>query len=113
MSTLGLFLITIIFAICFFMAEYIFSRNEEVGKFKNDLNNRGYQVCKSFLDNIDPIHISDWDFHCKMKEYDILSKTYDSINDISYYKMLLSFKPLEEEYWLTEEQMDFLARNLR
>lgn len=108
-----LVLLNITLLVALFFLGYLFNRNNEVRKFKDYLNEQGYWVCKSFLDNIDPIHISEWDFHYKIKEYDKLKELYDSITDISYNKMLFSFKPLEEEYWLTEEQIDFLARNLR
>lgn len=115
MTTLKIILVLLVvtLSVALFFLGYFFNRNDDVKKFRDYLKEQGYWVCKSFLNDIDPIHISEWDFHYKIKEYNKLKELYDSITDISYYKMLFSFKPLEEEYWLTEEQVDFLARNLR
>ena len=46
-----------------------------------------------------------------MKDHQELVNVWNSIMDIPYEKFLFSFKPLRPEYWLTEEQLDFLRIN--
>ena len=43
----------------------------------------------------------------EFKKHTYLHSVWNSINDISYIRMLLSFKPLKPKYWLTREQQDF------
>ena len=40
--------------------------------------------------------------------YQDIFELWDIINNISYAKMLYSFKPLKIEYWLTEEELKLL-----
>ena len=45
------------------------------------------------------------------EEHELLRDVWDEITNISYGKMLFSFKPLKPEYWLNEKQLKFLSIN--
>jgi len=81
------------------------TRNEDVYKYRCQLIDRSYNVCESYLMSIPPE-----EYGKENKEYhDKLRNIWSSITNISYDKMLWMFwKPLEDEYWLTKEQIDFL-----
>lgn len=83
----------------------VLMRNEEVYKYKCQLADRSYKVCKSYLESI-----CDADFDKEKSDYHTkLRDMWASISNISYDKMLWAFwKPLKDEYWLTKEQIDFL-----
>ena len=81
---------------------YLFSRNEAVHHFRTNLNSMAYKVCRNHLDSCSHFGYDEQTYHDK------LVNMWNSIADISYDKMLLSFKPLNIETWLTKEQQDFL-----
>ena len=43
------------------------------------------------------------------KEHERIHKLWDEITGISYERMLFSFAPLKPEYWLNDEQLEFLG----
>lgn len=85
---------------------YFLVREVEVHKFKEELTYKCNDVCSNFINSIP----SDRDTTAEEEEYyDYLRSVWMSIEDISKYKMLFSFKPLQERYWLNEEQLKFLG----
>lgn len=82
---------------------YLLLRNDEVHHFRTNLNWMSYKVCRDHLDSCRDHYGDD-----EQTYYDKLVDMWNSIADISYDKMLLSFKPLNIETWLTKEQQDFL-----
>lgn len=97
----------IILGVFVLLANYFgFYRNNKVYEFKKYLNNKGYSVCCKYL-----LSIQDEEYGQDERViHEIYRAMWDSISDISYYKMLYSFKPLKEEYWLTKEQIKFLHK---
>lgn len=81
---------------------YILIRNNKVADFKLMLLKKSAEALVKYLNfpNSDK-KFNDYNFE---KIY----KLYKDINEISYDKMLFSFKPLIEDRWLTQEQSDFL-----
>jgi hypothetical protein len=73
---------------------FFFIRNHNVCKFRCALNEIGYALTVSQVN-------SD-----KHSEY--LNVWLSLLTDVSYNKMLYSFKPLKPEYWYTPEQINFL-----
>lgn len=82
---------------------YLLLRNDAVYHFQIDLNSMGYNVCRNHLDSCSGHYGYD-----EQTYHDKLVDMWNSISDISYEKMLFSFKPLNIETWLTKEQQDFL-----
>lgn len=96
----------IIFTIVTITVLYFIVREVEVHKFKEELTYRCNDVCSNFINSIP----SDRDTTAEEEEYyDYLRSVWMSIEDISKYRMLFSFKPLQEKYWLNEEQLKFLG----
>ena len=83
-----------------------FYRNTRVYKFKEYLNDKGYSVCNKYLLSIPGEEYGP----DEQAVYETYHAIWNSILDISYDKMLYSFKPLKEEYWLTKEQIKFLHK---
>lgn len=82
---------------------YLLWRNNAVYRFQIDLNSMAYKVCRNHLDSCrDHYGYDEQTYHNKLVDM------WTSISDISYEKMLFSFKPLNIETWLTKEQQDFL-----
>ena len=78
---------------------YLPCRYDMAYEYKTDLNYRCYEVCIAYIDTLSN------DDEC----YENFKKHWTEIVDIPYVKMILMFwRPLEDEYWLTEEQIDFL-----
>ena len=75
---------------------YILIRNDKVYKFTIALNNMGYTICTNYLNSIEQLTEE------TIEENERLHNLWNSIMDISYTKMVLSFKPLKIKYWLTE-----------
>ena len=42
------------------------------------------------------------------REHERIHKLWDEITDVPYVKMLFSSAPLKPEYWLNDEQLEFL-----
>lgn len=103
--TITLFVLCIIFLIMVALTWYLLIRNNYVRDFKLYLNDTGCDICMKYLNSIEEYTESEMLCHEKLRSIWL------SIADISYDKMLFSFKPLREEYWLTQEQQAFL--NLR
>lgn len=80
-------------------------RNSKVCDYKIELNDRCCKVCNDYLTSIPGRCFGE-----EQEQYYLhLRKLWEGINDISYDKMLYQFwKPLKDEYWLTQEQIDFL-----
>ena len=96
MKTLFLiFLILITIELC--IAIYIcFIRNVKVYKFRRYIAGLIYLKALNMLNNNIPI-----------EEIDHL---WDIINNVSYNKMLFSFKPLKLEYWFTNEEIEKITK---
>ena len=73
--------------------------------FQMYLIDQGHNICKKHLDSVELFDKN------AQKEHEILRNTWEEIVNISYEKMLFSFKPLKPEYWLNEKQLKFLAIN--
>lgn len=96
----------IIFTITTITVLYFIVREVEVHKFKEELTYKCNDVCSNFIDSIP----NDRDTTLEEEEhYDKLKAIWMSIENISKYRMLFSFKPLQERYWLNEEQLKFLG----
>ena len=81
---------------------YFLLRNDAVHNFRINLNSMAYKVCRNYLDSCSHYGYDEKTYHDKLVDM------WNSIADISYDKMLYSFKPLNIETWLTKEQQDFL-----
>ena len=92
--------------ICLSLSFYILYRNDKVRDFKIRLNNEGYDALKRYIDSLPDDEKLSKETLDKWHELDSI---WDSINEISYDKMLYSFKPLKPEYWLNEEQLKYLG----
>ena len=80
-------------------------RTAEVKKFKEELTYKCSEICDNFICSIP----NNRDTTLEEEEhYDKLKAIWMSIEDISFYRMLFSFKPLKEECWLSEEQLRFI-----
>lgn len=96
--------------IILFMAVYVLLlyfgvyRNAKVFKFKLELIRQVHFILIDYLDS-DVWETGHTEAEIKYIKMDAIG---DSIYDISYIKMTLSFKPLTIENWLNEEQIDFL-----
>lgn len=84
---------------------YLTVRIVEVDKFKRELAYKCYIVCNDFIRSIPKDRDTTWE---EEEHYDRLKDTWKSIEAISRYKMIFSFKPLKEEVWLNEEQLRFI-----
>lgn len=91
--------------ILLFVGAWLLIRNFKVFKFQIYLNEQGYNICKKHLDSVEHFDEKAWN------EHELLENIWREITDISYAKMLFSFKPLKPEYWLNEKQLDFLRIN--
>lgn len=91
--------------ILLFVGAWLLIRNYNVFIFQLYLVEQGYNICKKHLDSVEHFDEKEWDKH------QLLRNMWNEIADISYAKMLFSFKPLKPEYWLNEKQLDFLRIN--
>lgn len=95
-------MIVLILIIC--ISTYILIRNSKVFEFKTKLNEICYSVCNNHIETAENYdNVNDY-----IREHNKIIKLWDSINDISWDKMLWSIKPLKVEYWLNEEQLEFI-----
>ena len=104
MKILMLIILITISTICF----YIIIRNNYVYRFKTNLNDLGYSILSKYLNSIDPQETDDDTFNELTSKFDELREIWNSINDISYNKMLCSLRSLKPDRWLTKEQLEFL-----
>ena len=93
------------FVVITIVGAWLLIRNFKVFEFQLYLNELGYNICKKHLDSVEHFDEKAWN------EHELLEDMWDEITDISYAKMLFSFKPLKPEYWLNEKQLDFLRIN--
>lgn len=95
----------LIYALARLIFEFIAIRNTKVRDYKIELCDRCCEVCNNYI-----LSIPNGCFGVEEEIYLYqLRRLWDSINSISYDKMLFQFwKPLKDEYWLTQEQIDFL-----
>ena len=93
--------IFIILSIC---AVYLIIRVIQVDIFKKYLAQRCYDICEDFINKIPGTRDTTNE---EEEQYDKLLEIRYSIENISVLKMLFSLKPLSEEYWLNEEQLNF------
>lgn len=84
---------------------WLLIRNIKVYNFQIYLNHHGYDICNKYLNSVEFFDEK------AQNEFKLLNDMWDSITDISYEKMLFSFKPLKPEYWLNEKQLKFLTIN--
>lgn len=78
-------------------------RNSKVYEFVINLSLEAFVKIRNYLNSCDE-YLTDEEWVEYVRQREIV----ESIYDISYSKLLFSFKPLEKEYWLTQEQIDFL-----
>lgn len=97
----------IIISICLVINFYFTRRNNLVYIFKTKLDNTGWSILDKYLKEA-PISADDEVYKAYIAEYNRIHDIWMSIIDISYNKMLFSFKPLRLKYWLNEEQFKFL-----
>ena len=88
-------LILMIFQLCIIIYIY-FIRNVKVYKFRKYISFLVYLKSMAMINNNIP-----------MKEIDHL---WDIINNVSYNKMLYSYKPLKLEYWFTKEEIEKITK---
>ena len=83
---------------------WVLVRNNEVYKYRMGLIDRSFAVCGTYLKSIE------WKTYtlAKQEKFEELSKTAQSIMNVSYEAMVFSLKPLRDEFWLTKEQIEFL-----
>ena len=81
--------------IAFLGCVYILIRNNKVCKFRNYIANLIYSKGCDMMNN--------------GASYQDVSPLWDILTNISYDKMLYSFKPLKMEYWFTEEELKLLG----
>lgn len=94
----------ILILIAFAAIVYIHIRNHFVYKFKCSLNILCYNICSEHTDTINKYdNVSDF-----IKEHEKIENMWSSIADISYDRMVFSFKPLKPKYWLNKEQLEFI-----
>lgn len=88
-------LILMIFQLCIIIYIY-FIRNVKVYKFRKYISFLVYLKSMAMINN-----------NISMKEIDHL---WDIINNVSYNKMLYSYKPLKLEYWFTKEEIEKITK---
>lgn len=88
-------LILMIFQLCIIIYIY-FIRNVKVYKFRKYISFLVYLKSMAMINN-----------NITMKEIDHL---WDIINNVSYNKMLYSYKPLKLEYWFTKEEIEKITK---
>ena len=94
----------ILFVLFLVWSIYLLIRNYAVFSFRRSLNNACYLRVMEHIKN-DTVDFSDeWE-----KEHQRVFRLWDEITSISYNKMLFSFAPLKPEYWLNDEQLEFLG----
>jgi hypothetical protein len=88
------------------LCSYILYRNNKVYYFETSLCDLLFDELGRILDT----YKNNEEFH-KDKEnyYNIREKTYSLLYKHSYYKYLLSFKPLKLEKWFNEEDLEFIT----
>ena len=87
---------------------YILLRNDFVYEYRTNLNDRCYKIVSLHLDGI-PTDIPVEEFREEMDKHEEYRNMWEIIiMRNSYDKMLLSFKPLKDKYWLTKEQIEWL-----
>ena len=93
-------IIKVIFIVIASICAILFWRNNFVFYYKAELNHRCRTICQTYV--YSRSYRSDY-------MTNVMLPMWDSIQYISYYKMLFMFwRPLKDEYWLTKEQRDFL-----
>lgn len=93
--------LSVVIAVVILLATYVNVRNFMVHKVVIDWNSQCHYKCIKYI-------------RSEGYDEDIAEhyhKIWDDISNISYESMLYSFKPLSMEYWLTEEQIEFLTSN--
>lgn len=96
----------IIFILATATVLYFTVRASEARDFKDELTYRSCDIITDYINSLP----DDRDTTPEEEEqYDRMHAIWMSIEDISYYRLLFSFKPLKEKYWLNEEQMKFLG----
>ena len=84
---------------------YALVRNERVGSFFLILNQRGYDILERYVVNY---YEDTEEFQHEFERLKAIWAAMCCVSSKRYNKMLLSFKPLTEENWLTEEELLFL-----
>ena len=85
---------------------YFIVRASEARNFKDELTFKSCDVPADYIGSLPDNRDTTLE---EEQQYDRLHAIWMSIEDISYYKLLFSFKPLKEEFWLNEEQLRFLG----
>lgn len=90
------------------LSTYISLRNNFVYEYRINLIDRCYKVVSNHLNDI-PTDVSEEEFREKMNKQEEYQEMWGIITmRNSYNRMLLSFKPLKDKYWLTKEQIEWL-----
>jgi len=100
-------ILTIVLLGCLVIYElYLFVRNVKVFEFTMELNHKGYEICRNYLESVRLEYDSE-----REENLEVLKETWESINNIPYTRYLFSFKKLTPENFLTEKQINFLRIN--
>lgn len=91
------------FAFCTF----VLIKNEMVYHFEIFLVEKCYIAISNHTSHI-PTGSSKEELEQHREKYIRMHQLWDEISDISHAKMIFSFKPLKPEYWLNEEQLEFI-----
>lgn len=96
----------IIFLIAIATVLYFIVRVPEARNFKDELTYKSCDILAAYIGSLPDNRDTTVE---EEEQYDRLHAIWMSIEDISYYRLLFSFKPLREEFWLNEEQLKFLG----
>lgn len=101
--------ITIVLVVLLILIFYIQIRNYYVYRYFNNVAERCYEVCKHHLDSLDT-NVPTEEFKKEFEKYSIYyRRMWDEIEKATDYdKLLYSFRPLKDKYWLNEEQLKFI-----
>lgn len=72
--------------------------------FRSEITIQCFDICEAYITSLPENPTAEEEEH-----YDELKEIWRSIEDVSYDRMLYSFKPLKPKYWFNKEQLDFLA----
>ena len=96
----------IIFVLTTVTVLYFIVRASEARNFKDELTFKSCDVLSDYIASLPDNRDTTLE---EEQQYDKMHAIWMSIESISYYRLLFSFKPLKEEFWLNEEQLKFLG----
>ena len=85
-------------------------RNYYVYEYRVNTTDRCCEICRKILHNV-KTDCSEKEFNEQMNAYYQSEEMWNRIRERhDYDDMLLSFKPLKDKYWFTEEQIKWLSK---